>query len=207
MGELDGKVAIVTGAAHGLGRIHALNLAAMGARVVVSDLGTKTDGSGRDEAPAHAVVEEIRRRGGEAVGHFGDAADWNRRPRARRDGGRALRRPARARQQRGLHARRHHLQHERAGLRLGGARAPEGPLLPHEVRLHPLARALQGGRRARLRPRDRHRLRVGALLRAGPAELRTGQGGGASRSRWAWRSSCSSTASRPTWSCRARARA
>jgi 3-oxoacyl-[acyl-carrier protein] reductase len=77
MGDLDGKVAIVTGAAHGLGRIHALNLADMGARVVVSDLGTKADGSGRDEAPARAVVEEIRRRGGEAVAHFGDAADWN----------------------------------------------------------------------------------------------------------------------------------
>jgi 3-oxoacyl-[acyl-carrier protein] reductase len=77
MADLDGKVAIVTGAAHGLGRIHALNLARLGARVVVNDLGTKADGSGRDEAPARAVVEEIRRLGGEAVAHFGDAADWN----------------------------------------------------------------------------------------------------------------------------------
>jgi len=76
-GELDGKVAIVTGAAHGLGRIHALNLASMGARVVVNDLGTASDGSGRNEEPARAVVDEIRSAGGDAVAHFGDVADWN----------------------------------------------------------------------------------------------------------------------------------
>jgi 3-oxoacyl-[acyl-carrier protein] reductase len=76
MGELDGKVAIVTGAAHGLGRAHALALAGMGARVVVNDLGTAADGSGRDEGPARAVVEEIRAAGGDAVAHFGDVADW-----------------------------------------------------------------------------------------------------------------------------------
>ena len=75
--ELEGKIAVVTGAAHGLGRIHALNLARLGARVVVNDLGTKFDGSGRDEEPARAVVDEIRSQGGEAVAHFGDAADWN----------------------------------------------------------------------------------------------------------------------------------
>jgi 3-oxoacyl-[acyl-carrier protein] reductase len=77
MGELDGKVAVVTGAAHGLGRIHALNLASMGARVVVNDLGTAADGSGKNEDPARAVVEEITSAGGEAVAHFGDVADWN----------------------------------------------------------------------------------------------------------------------------------
>ena len=77
MGELDGKVVIVTGAAHGLGRIHALNLARMGARVVVNDLGTAADGSGRDEDPARAVVDEIKSAGGEAEAHFGDVADWN----------------------------------------------------------------------------------------------------------------------------------
>ena len=43
MSELEGKVAIVTGAAHGLGRVHALNLAKLGARVVVNDLGAKAD--------------------------------------------------------------------------------------------------------------------------------------------------------------------
>ncbi len=77
MGELDGKVAIVTGAAHGLGKCHALALAKMGARVVVNDLGTTADGSGRDEGPARAVVEEIEAGGGEAVAHFGDVADWS----------------------------------------------------------------------------------------------------------------------------------
>ena len=76
-GNLEGKVAIVTGAAHGLGRAEALQLASQGARVVVNDLGTRGDGRGRDETAARAVVEEILARGGEAVPHFGDVADWN----------------------------------------------------------------------------------------------------------------------------------
>ena len=74
---LDGKVAIVTGAARGLGREEALELARQGARVVVNDLGVSGDGSGRDTNAADAVVEEIRSAGGEAVAHFGDVADWN----------------------------------------------------------------------------------------------------------------------------------
>ena len=74
---LDGKVAIVTGAGRGLGRVEALELARRGARVVVNDLGTDADGTGKDEDPARAVVEEIRLRGGEAVAQFGDVADWN----------------------------------------------------------------------------------------------------------------------------------
>ena len=77
MSVLDGKVAIVTGAGRGLGRVEALELAKLGARVVVNDLGTKGDGSGKDEDPARAVVEEIKKAGGEAVAHFGDVADWN----------------------------------------------------------------------------------------------------------------------------------
>ncbi len=77
MSVLDGKVAAVTGAARGLGRIEALALAAQGARVVVADLGTAGDGTGSDEEAAHAVVDEIVASGGEAVAHFGDAADWN----------------------------------------------------------------------------------------------------------------------------------
>jgi 3-oxoacyl-[acyl-carrier protein] reductase len=77
MGDLDGKVAIVTGAARGLGRVEALQLASQGARVVVNDLGGAADGTGQDQEPARAVVEEIRKAGGEAVPHFGDVADWN----------------------------------------------------------------------------------------------------------------------------------
>jgi len=76
MGALDGKVAVVTGAAHGLGRLHALGLAAEGARVVVNDLGVAADGSGRDPSAAQAVVDEIAAAGGEAVAHTGDVADF-----------------------------------------------------------------------------------------------------------------------------------
>jgi 3-oxoacyl-[acyl-carrier protein] reductase len=77
MGNLDGKVAIVTGAARGLGRTHALQLASQGARVVVNDLGGGADGTGHDEEPARAVCEEIAKMGGEAVPHFGDVANWD----------------------------------------------------------------------------------------------------------------------------------
>ncbi len=74
---LDGKVAIVTGAANGLGREEALELARNGARVIVNDLGVGRDGMGRDTTAADAVVSEIRDSGGEAAAHFGDVADWN----------------------------------------------------------------------------------------------------------------------------------
>jgi len=77
MGDLDGKVAVITGAARGLGRVHALQLASQGARIVVNDLGGKADGTGRDEEPARAVCEEIAKLGSEAVPHFGDVTDWN----------------------------------------------------------------------------------------------------------------------------------
>ena len=72
MGALDGRVAVITGAGRGLGREHALLLAAEGARVVVNDLGGGPDGSGSDATPAQQVAGEIRAAGGEAVANGDD---------------------------------------------------------------------------------------------------------------------------------------
>jgi NAD(P)-dependent dehydrogenase (short-subunit alcohol dehydrogenase family) len=71
---LRGKIAIVTGAGHGIGRAHALELARHGARVVVNDLGgsARGEGSGRD---ADVTVGLIEKRGGEAVANYGDVGD------------------------------------------------------------------------------------------------------------------------------------
>ena len=76
MGILGGRVAIVTGAGQGLGRVEALELARHGAAVVVNDLGTKGDGSGSSEEPARETVKLIEAAGGRSVAHFGDVADW-----------------------------------------------------------------------------------------------------------------------------------
>jgi NAD(P)-dependent dehydrogenase (short-subunit alcohol dehydrogenase family) len=76
MGLLDGKVAIVTGAAHGLGRGHALELAKHGAKVVINDLGCTVRGDGASEQDADAVVQQIKDRGGEAVANYSDVADF-----------------------------------------------------------------------------------------------------------------------------------
>jgi NAD(P)-dependent dehydrogenase (short-subunit alcohol dehydrogenase family) len=73
--RFDGRIAIVTGAGHGLGRCHALALAARGARVVVNDLGAAVDGSGESRSAADAVVEEIRTQGGEAVASYGSVSE------------------------------------------------------------------------------------------------------------------------------------
>ena len=77
MGRLEGRVAIVTGAGRGLGRAHALALAAEGAAVVVNDLGGDVHGAGADPTPAQATVAEITARGGRAVVSGHDVADWD----------------------------------------------------------------------------------------------------------------------------------
>lgn len=63
----EGRAAIVTGAAGGIGRALALELARRGASVLVNDAGGTVAGSGASSAPAEAVAEEIRRAGGTAV--------------------------------------------------------------------------------------------------------------------------------------------
>jgi NAD(P)-dependent dehydrogenase (short-subunit alcohol dehydrogenase family) len=62
----DGRVVLVTGAASGIGREHALEFARQGARVVVNDV-----------AAPDAVVEEIGALGGEAIAHRGDVSAWD----------------------------------------------------------------------------------------------------------------------------------
>ena len=76
-GRLDGRVAVVTGAGRGLGRDHALALAAEGAAVVVNDLGGDVHGAGLDATPAQQVVAMITDAGGRAVVSGHDVADWD----------------------------------------------------------------------------------------------------------------------------------
>ena len=72
----EGRVALVTGAARGVGREHALGLAKHGAKVVVNDLGAGVDGLGADTTPAQAVVDEIKALGGEAIVNGNDVSSW-----------------------------------------------------------------------------------------------------------------------------------
>ncbi len=73
--DLDGRVAVVTGAGGGLGREHALLLASRGAKVVVNDLGGSRSGEGGGHEMADEVVGEIRGAGGEAVANYASVAD------------------------------------------------------------------------------------------------------------------------------------
>ncbi len=76
-GICDGRVVIVTGAARGLGRAHALELARHGASVIVNDLGSALDGTGSSTGPADEVVAEIEAAGGVAVADGTDVADFD----------------------------------------------------------------------------------------------------------------------------------
>ncbi|HRI96437.1 MAG TPA: SDR family oxidoreductase, partial [Nocardioides sp.] len=79
-GLLEGRVAIVTGAGRGIGRAHALELAAHGAAVVVNDYGVSLAGEKDDNAseggPADEVVAAIEAAGGRAVANRADVADF-----------------------------------------------------------------------------------------------------------------------------------
>lgn len=73
----EDRVAIVTGAARGVGREHALLLAKHGAKVVVNDLGASVDGTGADTSPAQQVVDEIKAAGGEAIVNGDDVSNFD----------------------------------------------------------------------------------------------------------------------------------
>ncbi len=70
------RIAIVTGAGGGLGRVYALELAKRGARVVVNDIGGSRDGTGHSDA-ALKVVEEIKAAGGEAMSNGGSVTEFD----------------------------------------------------------------------------------------------------------------------------------
>jgi NAD(P)-dependent dehydrogenase (short-subunit alcohol dehydrogenase family) len=73
---VEGRVVIVTGAARGIGRGHALEFARQGAKVVVNDLGAEVDGSGGSTGPAGEVVDQIRADGGAAIANGDDVSDF-----------------------------------------------------------------------------------------------------------------------------------
>ncbi|WP_163509274.1 SDR family oxidoreductase [Fodinicola acaciae] len=76
-GLVEDKVVVITGAARGIGRGHALEFARQGAKVVVNDLGAQVDGSGSSDGPAGEVVDQIRAAGGEAIANGEDVADFD----------------------------------------------------------------------------------------------------------------------------------
>jgi NAD(P)-dependent dehydrogenase (short-subunit alcohol dehydrogenase family) len=77
MGMLDGRVAICTGAARGVGFEVAKLMALEGAKVVVVDPGVGGGGEGGDTRPAEAAAEQIKAAGGEAVANFGSVAKFD----------------------------------------------------------------------------------------------------------------------------------
>ena len=74
MGLLEGKIAVVTGAGHGIGRAHAIELARQGASVLVNDLGSSVRGTGSGH-DADETVALIGKRGGVAAANYGDVSD------------------------------------------------------------------------------------------------------------------------------------
>src|SRR2546429_2571520 len=77
MGILEGRVAICTGAARGVGAEVAKEMARQGAKIVVVDPGVGGAGEGGDTRPAQATADEIKAAGGEAEANFGSAAKFD----------------------------------------------------------------------------------------------------------------------------------
>jgi NAD(P)-dependent dehydrogenase (short-subunit alcohol dehydrogenase family) len=75
--RLEGRVAIVTGGARGIGRAECLALAGEGASLIVNDYGGAADGTGGDTSPAAQVADEITAAGGKAVPHSGDVSEMS----------------------------------------------------------------------------------------------------------------------------------
>ena len=76
-GLCQDRIAVVTGAGRGLGRSHAMMLAAEGAKVVVNDVGGDVHGNDADAGPAEAVAAEITAAGGTAVANTADISSWS----------------------------------------------------------------------------------------------------------------------------------
>jgi NAD(P)-dependent dehydrogenase (short-subunit alcohol dehydrogenase family) len=73
--SFEGRVAVVTGSGNGIGRAEAKLFAKYGAKVVVNDIGTTTEGIGMDRRPAEVVAKAIRDAGGEAIANFDSVAE------------------------------------------------------------------------------------------------------------------------------------
>ena len=133
--RFDGRVAVITGAGGGLGRTYALEIAKRGGKVVVNDLGGKTDGTGGGHSMADTVVKEITEAGGEAIANYDSVSTP--------EGGEAMvkatldaLRQGRHRHQQRRHPARQDVREARArGSRDRPRRAPEGRVLRDAARV------------------------------------------------------------------------